>query len=229
MKRNLTLAAAAIALSSGLALPLVAQDGQGAGTETATTTDAAVTAETMLPPELRGLGLTGILVRPDDDDEVDIYARLPGDGWVHIELEGMQVKEVKTDGAGLPDAIAAALLPEPIRAAPRLGDLERITEIDLDDGDEIEIKGVAADGMLIEMEFDRNGVLDDYMLERDDRRLLSVDEVRERLQAFGYTQIGYVERSRRRIEAIALNPDGEQVEVRLDSEGRVERERMWDR
>jgi hypothetical protein len=229
MKRHLTLTAAAIALTSGLALPLVAQDGQESGTEVATTADAAGTADTVLPPELRGLGLTDILVRPDDDDEVDIYARLPGDGWVHIELEGMQVKEVKTDGTGLPDAIAAALLPEPIRAAPRLGDPERITEIDLDDGDEIEIKGVAADGMLIEMEFDRNGVLDDYTLERDDRRSRSVDEVRERLQALGYTQIGYVERNSDRIEAIALNAHGERVEVRLDLNGRVERERMWDR
>lgn len=229
MKRNLTLTAATIALTSGLALPLVAQDGQGSGTAVATSTIAAGTADTALPPELRGLGLTDILVRPDDDDEVDIYARLPGEGWVHIELEGMQVEEVKTDGTGLPDAIIAALLPEQIRVAPRLSDFERITELDLDDDDEIEIKGVAADGMLIEMEFDRNGVLDEYKLERDDRRSLSVDEARERLQALGYTQIGYIDRSSSRIEAIALNPAGEQVEVRLDSDGRVDRERMWDR
>lgn len=189
-------------------------------------TAAAPGSDAALPPALRGLGLTEIRSRPDDDGEIHIYARLPEGGGLRAESRGDQLIEVQADSA-LPAALVAALLPEAVRAEPRLSDLPRLTEIDLDDRDEIEIEGYAADGMRVEMEFDRTGTLRDYELERDDRRSLSGEDARARLEALGYTGIGFIERGGRHVDAIATNPDGEQVEVRLDDQGRVDRERMW--
>lgn len=126
-----------------------------------------------------------------------------------------------------PDHRSSRARIEAVRAEPRLADIARLTEIDLDDDGEISVEGYAADGMRIEMEFGRNGTLRDYERERDDRRALSTEAARERLLALGYTDIGYIERGGRHVEAFAVNPYGEPVEVRLDDQGRVERERMW--
>ncbi|ETX27048.1 hypothetical protein [Roseivivax isoporae] len=179
-----------------------------------------------LPQALQGLGLTEVRSRPDDDGETYIYARLPEGGWLRAEARGDRLLEVQSDGAGLPDALVTALLPEATRAEPRLADLGRLTEIERDD-DEISVEGYAQDGMRIEMEFGRDGTLRDYERERDDRRSLTRDAARERLEALGYTGIGFVERGGRHVAALAVNPYGDQVEVRLDESGRVERERLW--
>ena len=72
-----------------------------------------------------------------------------------------------------------------------------------------------------------DGALRDVERERDDRRSLSAEDARAKLEALGYTQIGFMDRGGRHIKAVAVNPYGDQVEVRLDDTGRVDRERMW--
>lgn len=183
-------------------------------------------AEAMLPAALRGLGLTDIQTRQDDDGEVYIYARTAS-GWLRAEARGERLLEVQADGAGLPQGLIAAMLPANVRAEPRLADIARVTEIDLDSDGEISVEGFAADGMRIEIEFSRAGALRDYERERDDRRSMSEAAARDRLTALGYMDIGFVERGGRHVTAIAKNPFGDMVEVRLDDQGRVERERLW--
>lgn len=183
-------------------------------------------AEAMLPTALRGIGLTDIRIRPDDDGEVYIYAR-SGTGWLRAEAEGDRLTDVQADGAGLPESLIAALLPAPALAEPRLAEITRLTEIDLDDDGEVSVEGYGDDGMRIEMEFSRDGTLRDYERERDDRRSLSEADARDRLTALGYTDVGFIERGGRHVTAIAVNPYGDTVEVRLDDQGRVERERLW--
>jgi hypothetical protein len=194
-----------------------------------TVTGVVDPAEEALPAALRGLGLTQVRTRPDDDGETYIHAAMPGGGWLRAEARGDRLLEVQSDGAGLPEPLIAALLPETVRAEPRLADIERITEIDLDNDGEIDVEGFAADGMRIEMEFDRAGRLTDLDLERDDRRSLTEDAARQRLAELGYGEVGFVNRGGRHVDAVALNPYGDWVEVRLDERGRVERERLWDR
>ena len=187
---------------------------------------AAAPTDAMLPAPLRDLGLTDIRTRPDDDGETYIYAR-SATGWLRAEARGDRLLEVQADGAGLPQSLIERMLPAAARAEPRLGEFARLTEIDLEDDGEISVEGFAADGMRIEMEFTRDGTLRGYERERDDRRSLSQEAARERLTALGYSQVGYVERGGRHVTAIAVNPYGDTVEVRLDDQGRVERERLW--
>jgi hypothetical protein len=187
---------------------------------------AADPAEAMLPAPLRGLGLTDIRTRPDDDGEVYIYARSTT-GWLRAEARGDRLHEVQADGAGLPQSVIDAMLPASVRATPRLAEIARLTEIDLDDDGEISVEGFAADGMRVEIEFARDGSLRGYERERDDRQSLSEEAARERLGALGYTDLGFVERGGRHVTALATNPYGDTVEVRLDDQGRVERERLW--
>lgn len=191
---------------------------------------AADPAEGMLPAPLRGLGLTDIRIRPDNDGDTHIYAR-HATGWLRAEARGDRLSEVQADGAGLPQSLVDTMLPAAARAEPRLADITRLTEIDLDDdgkdGGKIEVEGHAADGMRVEIEFSRDGRLRDYERDRDDRRSLTVARARERLVALGYTDVGYIERGGRHVTALAVNPHGDTVEVRLDDQGRVERERLW--
>lgn len=195
--------------------------------KTVTAGPAVNPAEAMLPVPLRGLGLTDIRTRPDDDGEIYIYAR-SATGWLRAEARGDQLIEVQADGSGLPQSLIAAMLPAAALTEPRLAEIERLTEVDPDDDDgEISVEGFAADGMRIEIEFARDGALHGYERERDDRRSLSEEAARERLVELGYSQVGYVERGGRHVTAIAINPYGDTVEVWLDDQGRVERERLW--
>lgn len=236
-----------VTLPDGTAAPQAGTDVTMSGARdganfTATQIDTAAAAQsaptatgggntTALPAALQDLGLTNVLIREDDDRDLDIYGELPGGGWVKIETDGrdQRIDEIKTDGTALPDDMIAAFLPEQLRNAPRVAEMDRIVEIELDDDGEIKIEGFAADGMRVEIDFERNGEMDDYEVSRDDRRSLTVEDARAAFANLGYTQIGYVDRSGRHVTAIALNPNGEQVEVRLDEEGRVSRERMFDR
>lgn len=211
MTRTMTATLAAALLAASLGAPLMAQS------------DRAADAD--LPQILRDLGLTDTRTRPDDG-ETDIVGRLPGGGWIKAEARGDRLFEVKSDGAALPASLVAAMIPETVRTDPRFADIARLTEIEIDDR-EIEIEGVTDDGMRVEMELDRNGRMKEYKLERDDRRSMNRDAARARLAELGYTDIGFVERGGRHVEAMALNPNGERVEVRLDDRGRVERERAW--
>lgn len=189
-------------------------------------TTAADPSEDMLPTALRGLELTEISIRPDDDGEVYIFAR-SSSGWLRAEARGDRLLEVQADGAGLPPALVTAMLPATVAAEPRLSEIATLTEIDLDDDGEIKVEGYGSDGMRIEIEFGRDGRLEDFERERDDRRSLSEEAARERLTALGYTEVGYIERGGRHVTALAVNAFGDTVEVRLDDQGRVERERLW--
>jgi hypothetical protein len=193
---------------------------------TATAGPAADPAEAMLPAALRGLGLTDIRLRPDDEGEVYVYAR-SGTGWLRAEARGDRLQEAQADGAGLPQAVIEAMLPAPARAEPRLSEITRLTEIELDDDGEISVEGFAADGMRVEIEFSRDGALQGYERERDDRMSMTEEAARAKLAELGYTDVGYMERGGRHVTAIAVNPFGDTVEVWLDDQGRVERERLW--
>lgn len=209
--------------------------GTRAGMTFAATDLSIATAQTLasgdagLPTPLRGLGLSEVVSRRGERGETKFHARLPGGGWIRAEAQGEQVRQVKSDGVGLPESIVAALLPPQLRGERRLADFARITEIDLEHGPrgEIEVEGYTRDGMRIEAKFDRDGRLREYERKLNDRGALSETAARERLSALGYTNIGFVERGPRHIEAVAVNPYGETVEVRLDDRGRVERERLW--
>ncbi len=207
---------AALILTTALAAPLAAQQSD----------PAAAPSDAALPLALRGLDLSEINIRPDDDGEVYIFAR-SSTGWLRAEARGDRLQEVQADGAGLPPALVEAMLPATLRAEPRLSEIATLTEIDLDDDGEITVEGYGSDGMRIEIEFGRDGRLQDFERERDDRRSLSEEAARDRLTALGYTQIGYIERGGRHVTALAVNAFGDTVEVRLDDQGRVERERLW--
>lgn len=212
MKRTLT----ALILSTALAGPLAAQGTPPAGA-----------AGVALPAPLSGLGLTEVRTRPDDDGELYIYARTPAGGWIRAEAWGDRLIEVQADGPGLPQALVEAMLPAAVLAEPRLADIARLTEIDLDDDGGISVEGYGADGMRIEIEFSRDGRLLEYERERDDRRSMSEEAARARLAELGYTGVGFIARGGRHVTAMATNPFGDTVEVRLDEQGRVERERLW--
>lgn len=188
---------------------------------------ATTTSEVALPAPLRGLGLTDVRSRRDDDDEVYVHARMATGGWLRAEVQGDRLTEVQADGAGLPANLIAAMLPAAARAEPRLAEITRLTEIELDDDGEISVEGFAADGMRLEIDFGRDGRLRDFERERDDRQSMSEAAARDRLTALGYTNIGFVERGGRHVAALATNPYGDVVEVRLDDQGRVDRERLW--
>lgn len=192
---------------------------------------AAAADEAALPEALRGLGLQGVQTRADrEDGETYIYARLPDLGAIRAELRrDGSLSEVQSDHVGLPAVLVERLLSQTIRAEPRLAQIATLTEIDRDRDGEIEVKGFAADGARIEIEFDRSGRLKDFERERDNRRSLAPEAARERLTALGYTEILWIERGGRHVEAVAVNPHGDRVEVRLNAEGQVERERLWDR
>lgn len=196
-----------------------------AATAVVTRPPAADTAEAILPAPLRGLGLTEIRSRQDDDGEVYIHAR-SATGWIRAETRHDRLIEVQTDGSSLPPTLIDAMLPAPALAEPRLAEIARLTEIDLDDDGRIHVEGYGPDGMRIEIAFTRSGRLQAFERERDDRRSLSEAAARDRLAALGYAQVGFVERGGRHVTALATNPHGERVEVRLDDQGQVTRERL---
>lgn len=223
-----------VTLPDGVAAPATgaqvriegSRDGTTVLARDVTTLASTAGTDSRLPDILRGLGLGDVQTRIDDsDDEVYLQARMAEGGWLRAEVKRDRVVEVQTDSAPLPDALVRAMLPESILSSPRLSEIARLTEIDLDDDGEISVEGFAADGARIEIEFGRDGTLRDFERERDDRSAMSGEATRERLTALGYRDIGFVDASGRYSEAIATNPYGERVEVRLDASGQVLRER----
>jgi hypothetical protein len=47
------------------------------------------------------------------------------------------------------------------------------------------------------------------------------------INKLGYSDVGFNERGGRHVTALATNPYGDTVEVRLDDQCPVERERLW--
>ncbi len=189
--------------------------------------------EVALPVEMRGLGLTEVRTRTErgrrGEREIDIHARMPGGGWLLAEIRDGRLVEVKTDGTAMPQPLVERLLPAGIRGDRSFAGLTRITDIDIDRDGEIEVKGLDEAGMRIEIEYAPGGAMISFERERDDRRSLPVATARARLNELGYRQIGFVDRTGRHNRALATNTYGEWVEVRLDEQGRVDRERRWDR
>lgn len=191
----------------------------------------AGTGDAALPAELRGLGLTEVRTRTErgrrGETEIDIHARMPAGGWLLAEIRDGRLEEVKTGGTAMPQPLAERLLPAAIRRDRYIGDLAQITEIKFKRDGEIHVEGLDAAGMRIKVAYAQSGALSTFKRERDDRRSLSIDAARARLGELGYHQIGFVDRSGRHNRALATNAYGEWVEVRLDEQGRVERERRW--
>lgn len=185
--------------------------------------------EAVLPEALRGLGLRDVRTRLDrEDGETHILARLPEVGGLRAEIRrDGSIAEVQSDHVALPAALVERLLPASVRAEPRLAEIAMLTEIEIDQDGDIDLKGRSAEGLRIEVEFDRAGRLEDFERERDDRRSLSEEAARERLTALGYRDVLWIERGGRHVSALAANPHGEVVEVRLNAAGEVERERLW--
>lgn len=218
------------ATGSGDAANFAAEQVTVAAQPDAAQTAAPAQGEEVLPVALRGLGLTDIQVRrDDDDDETDIHAGLASGGWILAETDRGRLEEIKIDQADVPTDLLAALLPDTISNTPQLSDFTTITEINFDSDGEIEIEGIAADGMEVKMEFGTDGSLREFEREVDDRRSISADAARTQLQQLGYTDLGFVNRAGRHVEVVARNTFGDLVEVRIDESGRVERERVWNR
>ncbi|MFN3643064.1 MAG: hypothetical protein ACK4TB_09095 [Gemmobacter sp.] len=135
------------------------------------------------------------------------------------------VKRVETDGAALPRPVIDRALPMSLSALEGAERLAAVTRAEQRPRGEIVLRGRDAGGSDLEIKYDRRGRLD-----RVERRLplpgLDRDSVIARLDAAGYRDIGWVGYGARHVEAEAVNPYGERVEVRLNRDGRIDRERL---
>lgn len=183
---------------------------------------------------LADFGMTDALTRTEfgrHGREVVRIGRLPQGGWMRLKWREGRLVEAETDGAPLPEAAIAALLPPAIRNDPALGQMRHFIEIDIERQGEIEVKGPDAQGRIVEAEFFPSGGLRKLEIEYDRGRpwIGFGPSARERLAALGYRDIAFVRQGGRHVEAVARNPYGEWVEVRVNDRGQVDRERMWSR
>ncbi len=189
---------------------------------------------TTMPPVLAALDLTEVVTRQErprhGGTETHIHGRLPDGAWMRAKLRDGQLAEAQVATGELPPSLIAALLPPAIETARETTRIARVAKIDHKPKGEIKIEGFAVDGTRIEAEFDRAGTL--LKLERarrDDRRSLSEEGLRARLAELGYSEVGFVHRGGRHAEAVARNPYGEWVDVRMNDRGEIDRERAWTR
>lgn len=232
-----------VTLPEGVATPLPGQrvemsgERQGATfraqrLEAGPSGSAGAVAAGSLPAPLAALQPTEVLTRRDigrHGREVIHVLRLPDGTWLRAKTREGRLTEVRSDGAALPEALVTTLLPPGLRSDPTLARLRRIVEIDVKPRGEIEVKGLDADGRHVEAEFWPSGELRKFEFERGHWRAPSPASARAQLEALGYQQIALVKQGPRHVEAIAVNPYGERVEVRMNAEGRVDRERLWHR
>lgn len=155
--------------------------------------------------------------------EEKFYLRLT-EGWIRAETRNGRLVEVK--GQALPQAAVAAVLPQALQGARELTDFARITEVSIKPEGEIEVEGYDRSGTRIEVEWSADLRLREFERNGDDRRSLSETAAADRLAALGYREVAVLHRTGRHVEALARNPYGERVEVRLDERGQVDRERM---
>lgn len=205
------------------------QDGNSfAATEIATVAAEAVTPPANTAPvtgRAAEFGFVQTLAQVDEDDD-EFFGQLPDGTWVEVEYDDGRIEEIKaSEGTAIPAEVLDMVLPAALRNNERLTALARITEIALDSDGDTEIDGYDADGMEVELEFDRSGELEEIKMGRDNRRSPTLETATERLTAEGYTDLGWAHRAGRHIEVIARNPFDEMVLVRLDEDGRVSRER----
>ncbi|MFN6978017.1 MAG: hypothetical protein ACK4OP_07840 [Gemmobacter sp.] len=149
-----------------------------------------------------------------------------GDGHVRV-VSGWDgtVKRVETDGAALPRPVIDRVLPLPLSDLEGADRLATATGAEQRRRGEIVLRGLDAAGSELEIKYDRRGRLD-----RVERRLplpgLDRAGVIALLEAGRYTDIGWIGYGPRHVEAEATNPYGERVEVRLNRDGQIDRERL---
>jgi hypothetical protein len=117
------------------------------------------------------------------------------------------------------------MLPAAVTAEPRAAEITQIIEIELENKDGwIKFEGNTARGDRIKLEFESSGRLISLDRKSDNRRSLSDAAARDRLSNLRYADVAILHRTGRHVEAIATNPYGERVEVRLNDRGAVDRE-----
>lgn len=195
-------------------------------------TGAAAIRAAGLPDPLAALQPVEVLTRQDvgrHGRDVIHVMRLPDGAWLRAKTRDGRLIEARSDGAALPEPLVATLLPPGLRSDPALRRISRIVEIDVKPRGEIEVEGMDAEGRRVEAEFWPSGELRKLEYEHSRWRAPSLPAARDRLEALGYRQIALLKQGPRHVDAIALNPYGEPVEVRMNAEGRVDRERLWHR
>lgn len=182
--------------------------------------------ETTLPEELRGIGLTSIRDR-EDDGERRVGGRLADGSELRVEYHrDGRIDEVETSRGGtLPAELLARILPAALMDTAEYKGITRVVEVDLD-RDEVKVEGYAEDGARIEIEASPDGAIHSYERKiHRDRRAMNDGAARERLAALGYADAGRIRSDDGKLNVEATNPFGERVELRLDEQGRVTRER----
>lgn len=180
-----------------------------------------------LPEPLRGLTLTDLHDRRNDDDERRISARMAGGAELRVEYNrDGTLEEVETDHSGaIPPALLQRVLPAALIGAQEYTQMARVIEVEFDEG-EIQVEGLAEDGAQIELTAGTDGRIFAYEreIDRDARRAMAEAPAREQLAKLGYSNPeGGEERDGLRLFT-ATNPYGERVSVRMDGQGRVTRE-----
>ncbi|MDM7459580.1 MAG: hypothetical protein P3W94_009575 [Paracoccus sp. (in: a-proteobacteria)] len=135
------------------------------------------------------------------------------------------IKRVETDGTALPRPMIEQVIPLRLSDLASADRLEIITRAEQRPRGEIVLRGRDTSGSDLEIRYDRRGQLD-----RIERLFplpgLDRDSVIKRLSTAGSTNIGWIGYGPRHVEAEAVNPYGERVEVRLNREGQIDRERL---
>lgn len=190
-------------------------------------TRAPSASDANLPAELRGLGLTDLRDREDDDGERRIGGRLPDGTELKVDYDRSgAVDEVETNRDGsIPQALLTAILPTALTDAPEFTGMTRVTEIEIDN-DELHVEGFGENGARIDIEAAPDGSILSYEREVDrDRRAMEAGAARTELASLGYSDIRDGRADEAALTFTATNPYGELVNVRLDDAGRVTRER----
>lgn len=175
-------------------------------------------------PRLPGVGEL-VLVETSRSGDRHWTGRLADGSVLRVvtDAEG-RLERLATDGAALPRPLIDRLLPVRLSALAQTDRLAAITRAELRRRGEIVLRGPDAEGHETELRYDRAG-----RFERAERRLpppgLDRAEVERILTAAGYTDIGRHDFGPRHAEAVATNPWGERVEVRINRHGEIDRER----
>jgi hypothetical protein len=184
-----------------------------------------------LPAALTALGLRDVAVHhataPRGERETFVFGRTADGTWMRARLREGVLDELR--GKALSRAAVEAVLPPGLRGTPVLAEFARIDEVAVRPRGEVHLRGSDARGRDIEARFDRTGALDRVERRRDTLRSPTVAEAEARLAALDYREIDILHRGPRHIEAIAINPYGERIEVRMNDLGIVDRERMLTR
>lgn len=185
--------------------------------------------EAELPQQLQGLALGDVSIRTERDGDTKISAKLPNGDWIRAETnEAGGLEEIETNRNGaLTAELLSRILPESLLQSPRFQEIDRVQEIEIDKR-KYEVEGFSADGARIEIKADLDGRLIEFEMKRDDddRVALSEEAARASLEKLGYTDFGWVEAKKKHVHLEARNSFGERVEVHVNANGQVTKERL---